>query len=448
MVPSPPKPSPAKDQHLSPEARRSLSDPALASLGALIGRSPYAARAGLLNNAEIIVWQSSRRLWVAVAIGLVAAVLRLSGMVGGPVWPILSIVPAYIAVVAIITVLVERRHEVSRAMLVALAVADVAAIYLTIGVVTSPAFYPRALLLALLALQFTQMFFSRSSAVTVIVASTLGYVALIVSAWERGMNVAWVEEGWLLALYLLVALNGIALQASASRRLTVLVDLFAAAQRGDFSRTFVEEPGHEPDGITLLGRAYNHLRSELANLVMSDTLTGCLNRRGLDHALHQAIRVAVRRGGEIALLAIDLDHFKGINDTSGHLAGDSVLRELAELLSRSARAGDVVARVGGEEFIILLPGADNETAGVVAERVMLSVRDHAFRTPRGRLKVTVSIGVACEQVTDVHVGSALRARADEALYVAKRLGRNRAIMWAPGIRSNATPPWAGSIARR
>jgi diguanylate cyclase (GGDEF)-like protein len=386
---------------------------------------------------------------IAFAIGFIAAALRMSGAVSGRVWPILAIVPAYVAIVAVITVIVERRHEVSRAMLIALALIDVATIFVTVGLVTSPPFYPRALLLALLALQFTQMFFSRSSAVTVIVASTLGYAALVVSAWARGMNVAWVEEGWLLAMYLLVALNGIALQASASRRLTSLVDLFAGAQRGDFSRTFVEEPGQEPDGITLLGRAYNHLRSELANLVMSDTLTGCLNRRGLEHALHQAIRVAVRRGGEIALLAIDIDHFKTINDSAGHLAGDAVLRELAELLSQSSRAGDVVARVGGEEFVVLLPGADNEMAGVVAERVMLTVRGHAFRTARARLKVTVSIGIACEQVTDAHVGAALRARADEALYVAKRLGRNRAIMWAPGIRSNATPPWAsGNVAIR
>jgi diguanylate cyclase (GGDEF)-like protein len=444
LVPSPPTPSPAKSESPSP-AHRSLSDPALASLGALLGRSPYAARAGLLNNAELIVWQSSRRLMIAVAIGLVGTLLRVSGIVSGPVWPILVIVPTYIALVALITVWVERTHEVSRGALVGVALLDVAAIFVTSALITAPAFYPRALLLSLLALQFTQMFFGRSSAVTVIVASTIGYAALILIAWERGMNVAWVEEGWLLAMYLLVALNGIAVQASASRRLTALVDLFAGAQRGDFSRTFVEEPEHEPDGITLLGRAYNHLRSELANLVMSDTLTGCLNRRGLEHALHQAIRVAVRRGGEIALLAIDIDHFKGINDTAGHLAGDSVLRELAELLSHSSRAGDVVARVGGEEFVVLLPGSDNETAGVVAERVMTTVRDHAFRTTRGRLRVTVSIGIACEQVTDAHVGAALRARADEALYLAKRMGRNRVIMWAPGIRSNATPPWTAFV---
>jgi diguanylate cyclase (GGDEF)-like protein len=410
----------------------------------MLGRSPFAPRAGLLNNAEIVVWQSSRRLLIALSIGVVGVVLRATGIVSGPAWPILAIVPAYIAVVALLTVTIERRHVVSRRALNLLAVADVAAIFVTIALVTEPRFYPRALLLSLLALQFMQMFFGRSPAITVVLSSVAGYVGLIVVAWHRGVHVAWIDESWMLALYLLVALNGMTLQASANRRLTALVDLFAAAQRGDFSRAFVEERDREPDGITLLGRAYNHMRSELATMVMNDTLTSCFNRRGFEHAMNQAVVRAMRFGGEIGLLAIDIDHFKGINDSAGHLAGDAVLRELAELLMRSSRAGDVVGRVGGEEFVVLLPGADNETAGVVAERMMEAVRQHAFRTVRGRLKVTVSIGIACEQITDPHIGGSLRARADEALYVAKRLGRDRVVMWAPGIRSNATPPWTMS----
>jgi diguanylate cyclase (GGDEF)-like protein len=407
----------------------------------MLGRSPYAGRAGLLNNAEIVVWQSSRRLVIALAIGLIGFVLRVAGIIDGPLWPILVVVPAYIAVVALLTVVIERRHDVSRRMLNLLALTDIVAVFATVSLITDPQFYPRALLLSLLALQFTQMFFGRSPAITVVVASTLSYVGLLAIAWQRGVAIFWVEELWLLALYLLVALNGMALHASANRRLTALVDLFAAAQRGDFSRPFVEERDREPDGITLLGRAYNHLRSELATMVMNDTLTGCLNRRGFEHALNQSVIRAMRRGGEVALLAIDIDHFKKINDTAGHLGGDAVLRELAELLSRSSRAGDVVGRVGGEEFVILLPGADSETAGVVAERVMDAVRTHAFRTVRGRVSVTVSVGIASEQVTDAHLAGALRAHADEALYVAKRLGRNRVVLWAPGIRSNATPPW-------
>lgn len=409
----------------------------------MLGYSPHAARAGLLNNAEIAVWQSSRRLVIALAVGVIGVLLEELGLVDGPSWPFLAVVPAYIGIVALLTVVIERTHRASRAVLVLLAFADVAAIFTIVGLVTTPAFFPRALLLSLLAVQFTQMFFGRAPTLTVVVASAGAYVALLAGASRQGMHVAWAEEAWLVALYLAVALNGMAMQGSANRRLAALVDLFAGAQRGDFSRTFIEERDREPDGITLLGRAYNHLRSELATMVSSDTLTGCLNRRGFDQILQQNVAVAVRRGGELALLAIDIDHFKTINDSVGHLAGDAILRELAELLAQSSRAGDVVGRVGGEEFVVLLPGADSETAGVVAERIMANVRGHSFRTVRGRQQVNVSIGIASEQVTDAHIAGAIRARSDEALYVAKRLGRNRVVMWAPGIRSNATPPWPG-----
>jgi diguanylate cyclase (GGDEF)-like protein len=430
----------------SPEHRRPFADPSLASIERLLGRSAHTANAASLNNAEIVVWQSSRRVTMAVVVGAVAAILRGFGLVAGPVWPILVIVPAYVALVALLTVAIERNHHVSRRALIALVLTDVAALFTAVSLVTAPAFYPRALLLSLLALQFTQLFFGRSPALTVIVASSLGYVALLAIASMRGIAVAWAEEGYLLALYLAVGLNGIALQASANRRLAALVDLFAGAQRGDLSRAFIEERGVKPDGITLLGRAYNQLRSELASMVLADPLTACLNRRGLDQVLNQAVSSASRVGGEVALLAIDIDYFKTINDTFGHLAGDAVLRELAELLAQSSRGGDVVARVGGEEFVVLLPGADIETAGVVAERVLNTVRAHSFRTVRGHQQITVSIGIACEHVRDGHVAGSLRARADEALYVAKRLGRNRVVMWAPGIRSNATPPFNIAIA--
>ncbi|MEO6879267.1 MAG: GGDEF domain-containing protein [Gemmatimonadaceae bacterium] len=437
-----PSPTPRR-QHSPAESRRAFTDPTLASLGKMLGYSPYAARAGLLNNAEIVVWQSSRRLIIALAVGAIGVALEALGLAQGPSWPYLVVAPAYIAIVALLTVAIERTHRASGAMLVVLALADVAAIFTIVALVAPPAFYPRALLLSLLAVQFAQMFFGRTPTLTVVVMSAVAYAGMVVAVWSSGANVVWTEEAWLLALYLLVALNGMTMQGSANRRLAALVDLFAAAQRGDFSRTFVEDRDREPDGITLLGRAYNHLRSELATMVLSDTLTGCYNRRGFDQILHHNVTTAVRRGGEMALLAIDIDHFKAINDSVGHLAGDAILRELAELLARSARAGDVVGRVGGEEFVVLLPGADNETAGVVAERIMANVRSHGFRTARGRQQVSVSIGIAAEQVTDAHITGAIRARSDEALYVAKRLGRNRVVMWAPGIRSNATPPWTG-----
>lgn len=411
----------------------------------MLGRSPDTGRAGLLNSADIVVWQASRRLIIAGGLGAISLVLRLVHLVSGPVWPILVVVPAYIATIAVLTVVIGRRQSVSRAGLIALSLVDVAAIFTTTSLATAPAFYPRSLLLSLLALQFAQLYFGRTPAMTTLIGSIVGYGALLFVGWERGIGIGWYEQAWMAGIFALVAVNGMMLHASANRRLAMLVDLFASAQRGDFSRTFVDERGREPDGITTLGRSYNHLRAELATMVHTDPLTNCLNRRGFDLMLDEAVRTAARRGGELALLAIDLDHFKSINDTVGHLGGDAVLRDLVEIISRSARGGDIVARVGGEEFVVLLPDADNETAGVVAERVLQSVRAHAFRALKGRQPVTVSIGIASEQVADRYISGSLRARADEALYVAKRLGRNRVVMWAPGIRSNATPVWTHAV---
>jgi diguanylate cyclase (GGDEF)-like protein len=407
----------------------------------VFGSAMPGARVAFLNAAEIVVWQSSRRVVTAAGLGFFGVILRAVGLVSGPVWPLLVIIPTYVAIVAVLTVFIGRRQSATRVGTVLLSLVDIGAIFTTVSLVTAPAFYPRALLLSLLALQYTQLFFGRTPALATVIASTVGYAAVLIAAWLRGVGISWAEQIWLVSIYLLVALNGIALHASANRRLARLVDLFSGAQRGDFSRTFVEERDREPDGITMLGHAYNHLRSQLASMVHTDPLTGCLNRRGFDQVLAQSVAAASRRSGDLSLLAIDLDHFKAVNDTRGHLAGDAVLRELVEILTRSSRGGDVVARVGGEEFVILLPDTDNETAGVVAERIAKMVRSHKFRAPVGREPVTISVGIACEQVTDSNIGGSLRARADEALYVAKRLGRDRVVMWAPGIRSNSTPPW-------
>ena len=422
----------------------------MSSLERVLGRSRYAERAGVFNNAEMVVWQSTRRFWLAGAVAAGGVLLRMTGLARGPVWPILAIGPTYVIFVALLTVIIERREKVTRVALVMLALADVIAIYTTALLVTSPAYYGRALLLSLLALQLMQMFFLRSPALTVVLASSAAYIGLLLAAEHRGIAVDWREQCWMLSVFLIVAFHGIVLQASANRRLASLVDLFAGAQRGDFGRAFVESRDREPDGITLLGRAYNHMRSELAELAFTDNLTSCLNRNGFEFALEQMIDGAARDGAEIALLAVDIDHFKAINDSAGHLVGDMVLREVAMLLLDASRAGDVVGRVGGEEFVMLLPDTDTETAGVVAERMMDSIRSHAFRVPQGGRRVTISVGIASERVNEPHIAGALRARADEALYVAKRLGRDRVVLWAPGMRSNATPPyprraWGGAV---
>ncbi len=398
-------------------------------------------------NAEIVAWQSSRRIALAVAVGFLAATLRVFELAPTWVWPLVIALSAYVGLVAAVSVLVKRNRDVTTGALALLAVADVTILFSIIGLVVEPVYYVGALLLSLVTQQVTQVYFGRRPAVVVVAFSALAYLAILTFAASGGAPIAWAREGWVLALYLLAAGNSIIQHVSANERLSKLVALFAGAQKGDFSRPFVEEHGREPDGITMLGRSYNHLRFELANLVMTDPVSGCLNSRGLDQVLHRAAAAAARAGdGEIALLAIDIDRFKEINDSLGHLAGDAVLRDLAGVLTHSSRAGDVVARIGGDEFIVLLPGADGETAGVVAERIVETVRAHTFHTARGTLPVAVSVGIAAEQMPDPEGAAALRARADEALYVAKRLGRNRVVMWAPGIRSHATPQtWIPTI---
>jgi diguanylate cyclase (GGDEF)-like protein len=179
--------------------------------------------------------------------------------------------------------------------------------------------------------------------------------------------------------------------------------------------------------------------SRLATLAHIDPVSGCLNRRGFNDALDSAVYDASRRSEEISLLAIDLDRFKLVNDRYGHEAGDQVLRELGSLLRNGCRAGDSVARLGGEEFGIILRNSDCETAGVIAERVTRRVRAHRFKAMGHDIQVTVSVGISVERATSPGIASALKARADEALYAAKRSGRDRVLLWAQGVRSMRTP---------
>jgi diguanylate cyclase (GGDEF)-like protein len=179
-----------------------------------------------------------------------------------------------------------------------------------------------------------------------------------------------------------------------------------------------------------------------------DPATGCLNRRGFARALGETLQSAVAMHGDVALLAIDLDHFKQINDRYGHNVGDVVLSEVAATLAGTVGDKGVVARVGGEEFLVLLPNADAELAGVLAEQMVSRLRAQRIVSLTPGAVVTMSVGIAAEQVMTLRVGAALRARADEALYMAKRGGRDRILLWAPGVRSHATPAAAAAAIMR
>jgi diguanylate cyclase (GGDEF)-like protein len=173
------------------------------------------------------------------------------------------------------------------------------------------------------------------------------------------------------------------------------------------------------------------LMEQTKDTAMRDGLTGMYNRRAFDDHLKQAIGLHGRQeGGRFALLVIDIDHFKKVNDTFGHPAGDAALRHTATLLHSHLRTGDQDARFGGEEFAVIVAGADEAGALHLAERIRRGIEKGQLIFDGARLSVTVSIGLAVWP-RDGATGAELIAAADRALYAAKQAGRNRVTVAAP-----------------
>jgi diguanylate cyclase (GGDEF)-like protein len=166
-------------------------------------------------------------------------------------------------------------------------------------------------------------------------------------------------------------------------------------------------------------------REALRHRSLHDGLTGLLNRTGTMEALENAIADVTRNGGSIGVAMVDLDHFKRINDTWGHSAGDEVLAEGGRRLRASLRPYDQVGRVGGEEFLLIVPRCDREGLRRVAERVRAVIADTPFATHLGELPVTTSLGISWMDLGQS--AEQLLLRADKALYRAKRQGRNRVV---------------------
>jgi diguanylate cyclase (GGDEF)-like protein len=180
--------------------------------------------------------------------------------------------------------------------------------------------------------------------------------------------------------------------------------------------------------VIRLRRQSDRLSAQLIALARADPLTGLVNRRGFEEALRHARVRHLRDNRPVSLMAIDIDRFKDVNDTWGHPAGDAVLQELARLLAGFFRSGDVVARVGGEEFAVLLGACDADEARRRAQSLLRRVREDSGKWEHG---ITVSIGVATvpDHVDDL-VG--LHRCADSALYRAKKAGRDRVVSAGTG----------------
>jgi len=168
--------------------------------------------------------------------------------------------------------------------------------------------------------------------------------------------------------------------------------------------------------------------AHLQTLVTTDPLTHVQNRRSFDEILDHEFKIAKRYGQPLSLLALDVDHFKVVNDAHGHPSGDYVLKELAVILSRSVRESDVVARTGGEEFSILLPKADRQQAAQFAERIRAEVYGRQFVVFGQTIHITTSIGSSTYPAdAEITEPDMLVYFADQALLAAKEAGRDRVV---------------------
>ncbi|NMC22998.1 MAG: GGDEF domain-containing protein, partial [Serratia sp.] len=169
-------------------------------------------------------------------------------------------------------------------------------------------------------------------------------------------------------------------------------------------------------GISLLQKKIGKLKFE----TQTDPMTGLFNRRGLAMTLETVVQLRQ----QFAAITLDIDHFKSINDSYGHDTGDQVIRSLAEQIRHNARESDILCRVGGEEFLVLLPGAQLVEAEMIAERLRKNVENLVLP---GIRPITISLGVAYWNLQQGKPEESLK-RADEALYQAKKEGRNRVVV--------------------
>lgn len=204
----------------------------------------------------------------------------------------------------------------------------------------------------------------------------------------------------------------------------------------DFTRgkTDVRIPPVGKDELGELQEAFNEMahelnieRKRLRSESQSDSLTGLFNMRYFRLQLVEEFSRSQRYGHPLSLLMLDVDFFKAYNDRNGHPAGDIVLKEVSRILIRNVRGTDIVARYGGEEFVVLLPETPQESACGVAEKIRKSIEEHhfPFRETQAEKKVTASIGIGCYPDGKVTSDQDLIESADQALYAAKKGGRNQ-----------------------
>src|SRR6195952_3077346 len=265
-------------------------------------------------NGEILLWQSRIRLGFALLVATIGTALIAADAVPRISSSSVAAVVPYVLVTVLLTMLVRRTGEATQGVVLAIVASDILFIFAITGVATPPEYYGRSLLFGFAILHLSEFYFGRKIAWGALAAIVAGYLGMIRNVTGDGLALGWPQELASLAVFALAASSFIIHYGSFKERLHRISTLFERAQEGDFSEEFDLSHEKRPDGVTMVGRAYNRVRAQLANVV---------------------------------LLALDVDYFKDINDSWGHQAGDTVIQEVGELLRSIARGGDCVARTGG-----------------------------------------------------------------------------------------------------
>ena len=378
---------------------------------------------------EAILWQR----WVRY-LGLLALVVLALALGDGSwtvmLFPVVLTSLLYVLCIVISAAVVRRADVVHEYRMPALLVsADILTLATLTWVSGVPAEMGRILLGATLVVQLAVFYFGRTmgsySAGIAAVAYLLATLVLPSSS-PSALDRPDVEQV-LLSLGVFGMVCGVLITAYGNfrERMNRLRLFCKMVEEGDLTPSFALGADKRPDDLTLLARSFEAMRSRLAEQIGTDPLTGCLNRRALETRLRTEWRQAKRRSSTVAVLAIDLDHFKQINDTRGHPTGDIVLQELAGIMKATARDTDACARLGGDEFVIVLPDTGWQGALTFAERLRRKVDDFSFGGSMSSMSVTISVGVALARATDPISPEMLLQEADRSLYKAKSGGRNR-----------------------
>lgn len=367
----------------------------------------------------------ARHRWLRTVVAFLVALIALEGgSMASPGEAAIAVV-GYAAIVHLAWFSVRAERTASVALVLNAVAATLAADVLLGAMLVSPdaASLVRFLLLGGLVTWVAAYFFSWRFAVGVATAYVVAYALLAQTV--PGLDETLPDHAANLTLFIVVA--GLATWTLArQQRFYAELHVFCRqVARGDIGIRLPLASSESGNAIVRLARDVDAMRKGLAEQIGVDALTGCLNRRALESRLRGEWRLARRRGSLVAVAALDVDHFKMINDTHGHAAGDEVLQRLALIMKACARESDAVARLGGDEFVMILPDTDAEGARRVAERVRERVAVTVFGTPDVPITVTVSMGAVSLAGNDVLAPSDVLDMADRALYQSKQKGRNR-----------------------